>query len=457
MMNPDAELRVVAGSEGRRYLFVADGSRIYDLADDLPGTPTALATLLSDLSASDRRRIDARPLVPPPLHTLSLNVAQACNMGCSYCYADEGAFGGKPRRMTAEVARAAVDRLLEEARPGGEVVIGFMGGEPFLARDLVHDTVGYATGAAHRTGRRIRFSVTTNGTLLTEADARLLSDHPFHVAVSIDGPKELHDAHRPMKANGSAYDRIMASLAHFERIGGRPRHLSARVTVTPRTGRLLPILDHLVTLGFDEVGFSPVLAAPPGREAFAFDSASLDHLLGAMTECGTVALQRLKRRSRYPFSNLETALAELHRGTHRPYPCGAGAAYLSVGADGGLYACHRLVDDPNFAMGDVYTGSARSARATHLAERHVDRQEPCRGCWARYLCGGGCYHEIERRGRAACDFIRGWLSFCIAAYADLEASAPDYFSDPTAYFREPATVPSVRPSTLNADFQEHAP
>jgi uncharacterized protein len=54
--------------------------------------------------------------------------------------------------------------------------------------------------------------------------------------------------------------------------------------------------------------------------------------------------------------------------------------------------------------------------------------EPCRSCWARYLCGGGCYHEVERRGRIGCDYIRGWLEFCLAAYAELSAARPDYFS-----------------------------
>ena len=38
--------------------------------------------------------IDDTPLVSPPLHALSLAVAQKCNLGCSYCYASQGGFGG---------------------------------------------------------------------------------------------------------------------------------------------------------------------------------------------------------------------------------------------------------------------------------------------------------------------------------------------------------------------------
>jgi uncharacterized protein len=50
--------------------------------------------------------------------------------------------------------------------------------------------------------------------------------------------------------------------------------------------------------------------------------------------------------------------------------------------------------------------------------------QPCSTCWARYLCGGGCYHEVARRGRPGCDYIRGWLAFCLGAYAELSMIYP---------------------------------
>jgi uncharacterized protein len=77
----------------------------------------------------------------------------------------------------------------------------------------------------------------------------------------------------------------------------------------------------------------------------------------------------------------------------------------------------------------VAAGPDRAARAAHLARSHVDRMQPCSGCWARYLCGGGCYHEVARRGRVGCDYIRGWLAFCLRAYVELSAARPAYFSD----------------------------
>jgi len=131
--------------------------------------------------------------------------------------------------------------------------------------------------------------------------------------------------------------------------------------------------------------------------------------------------------ARYPFLNMVNALRELQRGTHRPYPCGAGAGYLGVSADGDLAACHRFVGDADGAMGHLTTGIDRQRQADWLASRHVHFQLLCKTCWARYLCGGGCHHEVLARGRSACDFIRGWLHSVVQAYGRLSRLAPDWF------------------------------
>jgi uncharacterized protein len=54
-----------------------------------------------------------------------------------------------------------------------------------------------------------------------------------------------------------------------------------------------------------------------------------------------------------------------------------------------------------------------------LMERNVHMQDPCTTCWARYLCSGGCHHEAIHRGRPACDYIRGWLHYCLELYGTL--------------------------------------
>lgn len=428
---PSANLKPFSSVTGQ-HLFVVGGSRIYDIGeetaksleralclDDAEAIPNEIAALLDQTTTQP----PLAPAAAPKVRALSLNIAQSCNMGCGYCYAEQGTFGGAKKVMSLETARSSVDRLLEWAPPNSRVVVAFMGGEPLLNRALLHETVRHASEAAQRSGHQCAFSLTTNATLVTEPDAQLFHDHPFSVTVSIDGPSGIQDRQRPMLGGAASSARTLRGLDRL--LANRPRQLDARMTVTAETGPLIPVLDHVLSLGFDAAGFAPVVAAP--RPEMEIHGEAMARFTNAMTQCGRHALAKLLAGERYGFANLQTALYELHKGSARAHPCGAGAGYLSIDADGDAFGCHRLVGDARFRFGSLAEGIDDERRYGHLADHAVDRQEPCRSCWARYLCGGGCYHEVAARGRTHCDYIRAWLSFCLEAYVTLGAARPELF------------------------------
>src|SRR4029079_1352922 len=110
--------------------------------------------------------------------------------------------------------------------------------------------------------------------------------------------------------------------------------VGARVTVTPANLMLRETLDEFVAAGFHSVGFSPLLSSPTGSGEMQADD--LEQMLGAMIECGHEVEQQTLARRRSPFANMLNAMREIQRGTHRPYPCGAGAGYFGVSAEGEL-------------------------------------------------------------------------------------------------------------------------
>ncbi len=420
------------------HLLRSDGSRVYGLEGEAIARLSAaladsdqasLARAFEQLGFDTRALIDDTPMPQPKVRALSLAVAQACNLGCSYCYAEEGSFGGRPSMMTSEVARASVDLLLSELAPGERANLAFLGGEPLAARAVLRDATAHAVRCAAERGASVTFSITTNGTLVTPEDGEFFERHGFAVTVSLDGLGPAHDRLRPFKNGGGSYDRIIANVRPLLAMQRRMQ-VSARVTVTPQNLRLREALDGLSALGFHSVGFSPMLSSPTGRDELTIPG--LETVLDEMVGCGEEFKRRIVAGQRYPFANMTNAMREIHRGTHRPYPCGAGAGYLGVSAEGTLHACHRFVGDEERAFGDVESGVDRSIQAAWLEERHVHRQEPCRSCWARYLCGGGCHHEVIHRGRPACDYIRGWLHYCLGAYVTLLSRRPDYFAPETA-------------------------
>jgi len=394
--------------------------RVRRLAD-----PAELGDLLRRLGVDAPAYVDDTPPSRPPVRALSLAVAQKCNLGCSYCYAQGGSFGAAATSMALETALASVDLLFGEVHAGERVNLTFLGGEPLLNRAVIHAATERALAIAEERGVRVTFSITTNGTRLTADDGDFFEEHGFAVTVSLDGAGEVHDRLRPFRSGRGSFDHVLERLTPLLRRQHRMQ-VSARVTVTPENLELRETLDTFVALGFHSVGFSPLLRSPNGDHELG--PVELTAMLDGMVDCGAEYERRVMAGERYPFANAVNALREIHRGTHRPYPCGAGAGYLGVAADGGLAACHRFVGDEQGALGDLAGGVDRVRQAQWLSDRHVHRQEPCRTCWARYMCGGGCHHEVIARGRPACDYIRGWLHWSLGAYARLTRARPDYFS-----------------------------
>ena len=408
-------------------VFLVEGSRLFATTSSFhdalaSGDEEAIARLRA-IAATQQPRVTA--VRPRQLTALSLNLAQSCNLACVYCYADQGRFGGSPRIMTEPVAFAAIDAFLAGA-DGAPMTLGFIGGEPFLARDLLHGCVRRAALAAAGRSLDLRFSVTTNGTLLTEADRVLLRQHPFAVTVSIDGGRSLHDRQRPDRAGHGSFAAVLTGVGPLLREPGRAR-LSARMTIGRDSLGVAERIAELTRLGFRDVGVSPLRTAPD--PALILHDGDWPLFLGEMIEAADIEWRRVRDGAAPRFANLWIALKEIHRGSAKPLPCGAALSYVSLDAEGRYHTCHRTIGDARFALGSLATGLDDAAREAFLSARHVDQQEPCRSCWARYLCGGGCHAEVVSAGRTGCEYIRGWLEYCLARYDDVMRDRPELIED----------------------------
>ena len=396
-------------------MFVPDRSRLYSVLANADPDSIALP--------------GAGPLAEPPAirfedepSALTLNIAQTCNLACSYCYADEGRFGTESQLMPAGVARQAIHRHIHQAR-SRSVTLGFIGGEPLLNRPVLYESVAYAVAEANVRRLRIGFGITTNGALVSPADISLFQAHAFAVSISVDGGRATHDSQRRTKTGDPSFDTIVKRIGPLLSNPGMAK-VTARATLSRRNLDVSACLNELASAGFAEVGFSPLTTGPDASLCLTGDD--WPALLAAMSDAGRREWDRVKHtRAPLRFSNLATAWKQLYRGACDPLPCRSAAGYVSLSADGSYYTCHRTIGKPSLELGDLTSGPSREARWSFAGSRHVDQQEPCRSCWARYLCGGGCHAEVIESGRPACDYIRGWLEFCISLYPEVLSLRPD--------------------------------
>ncbi len=119
-----------------------------------------------------------------PVRTLMVYLTEDCNLRCTYCFVAK-----KKRSMSAEVARKTVDFFLSPQVSGSErdLQINFFGGEPLLEVDRMEEILRRTREMANRSGRRVEYSVTTNGTLFSERIAALVREFDVALLYSLDG------------------------------------------------------------------------------------------------------------------------------------------------------------------------------------------------------------------------------------------------------------------------------
>ncbi len=66
-------------------------------------------------------------------------------------------------------------------------------------------------------GKQIANAFQTNGVLLNDAWAEFFLEYQFLIGISIDGPRELHDAYRVDKGGQPTFDRVMRGMETLQR------------------------------------------------------------------------------------------------------------------------------------------------------------------------------------------------------------------------------------------------
>lgn len=417
----------------QELLFRLGGKRSLDLAEESDADREILEGLRdARLLVPEGVKQKARPvdieIGSLPLTTMVLEVAQGCNLRCTYCYAEGGTYGKQTNNMDTDTARAAVRQLIEGSRDQDRLTLVLFGGEPLLNMAAVRAAVDEAETMSQLTGKKVFISLTTNATLLDSEIIDFIHQHKIAVAISLDGPADLQDANRPDAVGGGSYSRIVGQLDDL--LQGASAAVAARVTLVPEQwSRIEEVFFHLMDLGFHEVGIAPV---SPIRPELLPNAEHEDRLLEGFSSLARVFVAAAKSGRILPFSNLIDLLARLHMGQTKSVSCGAGYGYLAVDVEGKFYLCHRLVGEESFCVGNLSGGPDAGKIGGALKSVTDGKEELCGSCWARTLCAGGCHYENHLRENlmgmnkgSSCSFIRRWFQLGIEVYAEMKNAGLD--------------------------------
>ena len=322
------------------------------------------------------------PLPPPrrvttDIGSISLNMAQGCNLRCTYCFAGEGDYGVKGM-MSFETARKVLEFF---ARGRARFDIVFFGGEPMLNFDVIKQVVAWCETQTCK----FHFSMTTNGTLLNEERLQWLKEKRFAINWSYDG-KGLQNRQRLLKDKKTGSENLVErKLAAFGEALHQLRDIRLRTTVTRES---LDGLEESIISTLNSKTFKLHVArhAAEGK-TLAFTDDDVATLGGILSRIVDRLLEEKNYDKLLRLTTLNQQIRAIHRGDTGKFACGAGIHYLTVSVQGTFYLCHRFNEDESENFGDVERGLDRNKLAAISAARET-KHEPCASCWMREWCSG---------------------------------------------------------------------
>jgi len=369
----------------------------------------------------------------PVLKALCLNVAHDCDLACRYCFAGQGGFGGRRGLMSPEVARAAVDFLLERSGTVATCEIDFFGGEPLLNLDVVRETVDYALRRAEALGRGFSFTLTTNAHALGPHEAAYLDETMANVVLSLDGRPEVHDRMRPAPGGVPTHKRVLDNIRRFVDRRGE-RDYWVRGTYTALNLDFSEDFAFLAGQGFRNISLEPAVdgGGPSGRRGrrsgrWNLREEHLEQIAREYVRLADVAFDLAAAGRPVTFFHFITAADDGPCLAKRVRGCGAGREYLAVTPEGNIYPCHQFVGREGFRMGNVLEGSfSADGPAGEVARLWLGAKTPCRDCWARYRCSGGCHAnalsatgDVRRPDPLGCALLKARLEAALYLQARL--------------------------------------
>lgn len=367
---------------------VAKLSKLYS-PEDIEECYNEIVGLYNDkiLFSEDDYEKYANYSVASPVKAMCLHIAHDCNLRCRYCFASTGDFGVGRKLMTYETGRKAIDFLIEKSGDRQNLELDFFGGEPLMNWEVVKEIVAYARSREKECNKKFRFTVTTNGLLLTDDKIDFINKEMSNVVLSIDGRKEVNDRMRKRVDGSGSYDRITENFKKLvERRGDKEYYV--RGTYTKYNLDFSDDVMHLYELGFDQISVEPVMADP--EEDYAITKGDLAKIF---KEYEVLADKLQKVYEQGKFVNFFHFMIDLDQGPcaiKRLRGCGCGNEYVAITPDGDIYPCHQFVGIEDFKMGNLDDGTFNFDIKNYFAGSHIYSKPECKKCWAKFYCSGGC-------------------------------------------------------------------
>ena len=322
------------------------------------------------------------------IKAVCLNIIHGCNLRCKYCFADEGEYHGHKGVMDIETAKKAIDYVIKRSGPRKNIEIDLFGGEPTLIMDTIKEIIKYARENEKKWNKNIRFTMTTNATLLNEEMMDYMDKEMGNIILSLDGRKEVNDNVR-IKVDGSgSYDDILPNIKKMVEKRNKNKMFYVRGTFTRANTDFYEDVMAMANEGFREISIEPVVL--PDEHPLSLREEDLPTIFENYDKLYNEMVRRKKEGDEFRFYHFNIDLNGGPCVYKRISGCGAGFEYVAITPQGEVYPCHQFVGREEYKLGTIYDDTYNTELAKKFKKAHIYNKPKCRDCWARFYCSGGC-------------------------------------------------------------------
>ena len=322
------------------------------------------------------------------IKAVCLNIIHACNLRCKYCFADEGEYNGHKGKMSLETAKKAIDYVVKRSGPRKNIEIDLFGGEPTMMMDTIKEIIAYARENEAKWNKRIRFTMTTNATLLTDEMMDYMDKELENIILSIDGRKEVNDKVRIRFDGTGSYDQILPNIKKMVAKRDKTKAHTVRGTFTRENLDFYEDVKMMVDEGFREISIEPVVLED--GHPLALRKEDLPKIFESYDKLYDELVQKKAEGKEFNFYHFKVDLNGGPCVYKRISGCGAGFEYVAITPQGEVYPCHQFVGKEEYKLGSIYDDSYNADLGMSFKKAHIYNKPKCRNCWARFYCSGGC-------------------------------------------------------------------
>lgn len=323
------------------------------------------------------------------IKAICLNVIHGCNLRCKYCFADEGEYHGHKGVMSLDTAKKAIDYVIKRSGPRKNIEIDLFGGEPTMIMDTIKEIIKYARDNEAKWNKKIRFTMTTNATLLNDEMMEYMDKEMGNIILSLDGRKEVNDKVRIKPDESGSYDDILPNIKKMISKRTKGKTFYVRGTFTRQNTDFYQDVMSMLNEGFREISIEPVVLEK--GHPLAIREEDIPVIFENYDKLYEEMLKRKREgKDEFTFYHFNIDLQGGPCVYKRISGCGAGFEYVAITPQGDVYPCHQFVGKEEYKLGSVYDDTYNKELSKKFKQAHIYNKPKCRECWARFYCSGGC-------------------------------------------------------------------